>query len=307
MKQIIVLSFILYICIPAYSQDCCDRLIKQGVENDSLRKVVKAEKEMNQQYILNYQKISKDLNDSLKILRSELSKLEIFKADKWNIDNQLKQKNDSIILMKNQISEKTQQISVEIQQCEQKLREGKEKGKNEALANVINGYKNKSFDNMILSSTKLSVQRDIQLVATNSEIKPILSDLERYFNAEELLAKKIDAVQIKNAQFQLTQIKQQSVLLDKLKENIDYYEDFNNALKKTIEKLVELDRGKIAEGDALIQKMKFNEIVFELSNYVYDYYEYSNYPYLSDIVTEIIKRKKRNADADITDLLINLQ
>ena len=307
MKQIIVLSLIICICHPAYSQDCLDRIEKQAVIIDSLKKLVKTEKDKSQQLFLIYQRDTTIFLDSIKRMNSDLIKLANFKAEKANIDNLLKQKTDSIAFMNKQIFTKNQQISDEKLTCEQKSREEREKGKNEVLSSVINSYKNKRFDDLIMSSTKLSVQRDIQLVGNNSEIKPILLDLERYFNAEELLAKKIDSAQIKNAQLQLIQIKQQSVLLDKLKENIDYYEEYNDALKKTTEKLVVLDTVTDAKGDASVQKLKFNDISSELTNYIYNYYDYVYYPYLSDIVLEIIKRKQPNADADITDLLRKLQ
>ena len=90
----------------------------------------------------------------------------------------------------------------------------------------------------------------------------ILNDLSVYFNAEELLAKKINISAINNVKTQLNQIKQKSALLDKLKDNIEYYQDFNNALKGTIDKLVNLDIRKEAGGDAEIQKLKLNFLKF---------------------------------------------
>lgn len=292
---------------PAYSQDCFDKLAKQAVVIDSLQKVVKTEKGNKEHYINDYQKNSEVLRDSIKTLNSDLSKLEKFKTDKKIIDVQLKQKNDSITSLKNQISEKNQQSSIEKQKVEKRLHEEKEKGRNEALDDIINSYKNKKLDDLIKYSSKLSVQRDLQLVGNNAEIKPILFDLEKFFLAIELLAQKFDAAQIKNAQILLNQIKQQSALLEKIKENLEYYKDFNGELKKTIEKLIDLDKRKVASNDAVIQKLKFNDIVSELTNYMYNYFEYGNYPYLSDIVLEIIKRKKLNPDADISDLLKKLQ
>ena len=308
MRKIIVIPLLLCCFCAVYSQDCFDKLAKQAVVIDSLQKVIKAERESVGNQSVVYQNTLKSQRDTIKSLKSDLSKLEKFKADKKIIDAQLKQKNDSIVLLKNHISGKEQQITAEKQKCEQKLHEEKEKGKNEVLANIVNSYKNNKFDDLIKSSTKPAVRRDMQLVGNNMEmeVKQILSDLEKYFDAEELLAKKFDAAQIGKAQLQLNQIKQPSKLLDKLKENIEYYKDFSDKLKERVENLVELDKQKVAV-DSETRKMKFQLIVTELSNYMYDYDEYGNYPYLSDIVLEIIKRKKSNADADIRDLLIRLQ
>jgi hypothetical protein len=250
--------------------------------------------------------MEKSLTDQIAQMQKDLDTykdLAKYKDEKKDRDTQLKLKNDSIDLLKNQIAEINRHISDEKQKCEQKLHEEKEKGKNEVLADVVNRYKNKTFDDLIKSSTKLSVGRDRQLVGDNAEIQPILSGLETYFHTEELLAKKMDAGQMNDARIRLNQIEQSSALLDKLKEDLEYYKDFNDELKKTIEKLVDLDKRKTADSDAEIQKLKFNEIVSELADYMYNYYDYGHYPYLSDIVLEIIKRKRPDADADLMDLL----
>jgi hypothetical protein len=307
LKKIIVFSLIFCVFHPVYSQDCFDKLSKQAVLIDSLQKAVKAEKNNTQQYLLIGQTNNLAFRDTIKMLKDELSTLKIFKAEKKNIENQLNQMSETVVSLKNQIAEKNQKISAERLACEQKSLAEKEKGKNEALAEVINSYKNNKFDDLILSSTKLSVQRDMQIVDNNAEVKPILSDLEKYFLAKELLSQKIVASQINDAQTKLAQIQIQSPMRDKLLENIKLYKDFNDELKKTLEKLVDLDKRKVAAGEPEIQTLKFNEIISELADYMYNYYDFGNYPYLSNIILEIIKRKKPNADEDITDLLRQLQ
>ncbi|MDR1581733.1 MAG: hypothetical protein LBS55_00475 [Prevotellaceae bacterium] len=305
MKKIIVLLLILYGVCSAYAQqeqDCYDKIGRQAVVIDSLEKEVKRFQENNIRQTAYYQDSIRVLRDKNRELQSDLSTLEKFKTDKKNIDAQLNAKNDSIALLKNQLFEKDRQILTERQQGEQKANEENEKGKNEALENVVNTYKNKQFDDLIKFSTRQSVLRDKLLTGNNAEIQQVLSDLEKYFNAEELLAKKFDATQIEDTQVQLHQIKQESALLGTLKENLKYYHDFHDALKETIEKLIDLDKKKSADGDMEIQKLKFNDI----ANYVYNYYDYGNYPYLSAIVLEIIKRKGFNADTDISDLLRKL-
>lgn len=306
MKLFFIFSLLLLFNCSVFSQDCLDKIEKQAVIIDSLRKVIKVENKNYQQLVNDCQKISKDLHDSLIILKSELLKLEKFKLEKGFIDRQIIQKNDSITSLKNQLIQLNQQISSEKQKCILQSIEENEKGKNEALASIVNSYKSKTFDELILTSTKLIIQRDMIFVGNNASVKSVLSDLGKYFNAEEVLAKKFDTEKIKYSQAQLIQIKQQSTKLNELKENIDFYKDYNDALKKTIENLIDLDKRKVALGEVENQKKKFNEIVGELSNYMYNYYNYNNYPYLFDIVLQIIKRKKPNADADITDLLNKL-
>jgi len=216
--------------------------------------------------------------------------------------------NNVISLRNDIISDKDKQIATVKKTGEQKALEEKEKGKAEVLANILNSYKNRPFDELIKSSTKESVRRDMQLIGDEKEVQEIqvLKDLYVYFNVEESLAKKYDAAQNKTLSRQLEQVKQQSMLLNKLKEDVEFYEDYNNAFKVTIGEIVSLDSRKSADSDSEIQKMKFNEIVGILSDYMYNYYEYGNYPYLSDIVLEIINRKRFDADADIKDLLVKL-
>ena len=46
------------------------------------------------------------------------------------------------------------------------------------------------------------------------------------------------------------------------------------------------------------------EILAELSDYFYNYsFDFAEYPYLSGIVMEIINRKQKDANADISDLM----
>lgn len=272
---------------------------------DSLYKKLRANEASKKEQDVKFQKLLIDLSDTIKTLKANLLKLELYKAKKKTFEAQLKQKKDSIIILQSTISEKDKQIIREKRNGEAKAREEKEKGKKKALSTVVIMYQ-ESFDELIRSSTKASVVRDMQLIGNNQEAKPVLNDMQIYFNAQELLLEKFDAVKIRNAQMQLNQITRQSKLLNVLKENIEYYKDFNTALKETIGKLVSLDNQKSANGDSEIQKMKFNDIVTILTDYMYNYYDYAKYPYLSDIILEIIKRKQLDADADIRDLMIKL-
>jgi hypothetical protein len=54
--------------------------------------------------------------------------------------------------------------------------------------------------------------------------------------------------------------------------------------------------------------MKKIIVLSEISVYIFNYdFNFTYYPYLSNIVLEIIKRKQPDADADISDLLNALQ
>lgn len=306
MKQFSIFSLLLFFNCFVFSQDCFDKIAKQAVMIDSLQKFIKIENKNHQRLIFDCQKNIKNLNDSLTRINSDLLKVEKFKLEKISIDKIINQKNDTIILLKNQLIQLTQQISSERQNCLQNKREEYDKGRNEAMAIIANAYTSKTFDDLILTSSLLKIQQDMQFFGNIPSVKSVLSDLEKYFIAKESLANKFDIDKIKYSQTQLNLVKRQSKLLDKLKENIDFYKDYNDALKKSINNLIKLDTLTKAKGEFEIQKLKFKDISAELINYIYNFYNYENYPYLFDIVLQIIKRKKPNADADITDLLNKL-
>ena len=282
-------------------KEMIDRFGKQAVEIDSLKKLIKAE--MDSRQLLRNE--NNNLQDTLKKLKYDLANLEEFRKGKRNIDSMIRQKSDSIALLKAAISEKDKQISIEKQKAEQKGKEDNEKGKNEILTIIVNRYKSQLFDDLLKSSTKQSVVQDLRLCQSLPEINLILSDIQIYFNAKELLDSKLDAAQIKSQQIQLSQIKRESVELGKLKEILSNYQTFNDGLKETVERIIALDKKEAVSGMSNeIQKKKFDKILAELSSYIFNYdFIFSDYPYLSNILLDLIKRKQPNADADISDLL----
>jgi hypothetical protein len=295
MKKIIVLLLMLCSICSAYSQITTEMYDAKVEEIANLKAQLK---DMEKQLA--------DANKNNDKLDNELSKLNKYKSQKNDFDDQLAVQRDSIVLLKNALAEKDRQITMSKQQSDQRVREEREAGKSEALASILSDYRHKKFDDLIKSSTKLSIERDIKIVGNNVDIKPVLDDLLSYFNVEELLANKFDPSKIKDAQAKLDQIKRESELLDKLKGKIEYYKDYNNTLKNTISELNELDKNEKANGDDKIQEEKLKKIAYILANYKYNYYEYDKYPYLSEILLEIISRKHPNADADINDLLNKL-
>jgi len=318
MKKVIVLTILFCGAFAAFSQT--DSLLLKEyenkiIENSKLKTDLQTEKQNFSDLSAAYKNDTLILQKQIKALRNEVSSEKEQNANlnekkiKVERDN-LQTKVDSLITVisgQNQIVEnKNKQIEDEKANSKITADNAKKEGKEEALATIVNFYKNPLFDYIIKSSSKESVIRDLQLVGDNPEVKPVLNDLQIYFNAHQLLSEKFNTIQIENAQTLLSQIKRQSKLLDVLKENVEYYEDFNTDLIRTIGKLDDLDKSKSAAGSAEIQKLKFNEILTILTDYMYNYYDYPKYPYLSDIMLEIVKRKQPNADADITDLLKKL-
>lgn len=322
MKKIIVFTILFCGTISAYSQT--DSLLLKKFEQNIIENInsikdillndLQIEKK-NLDFRNAYNKDTLALHNQIKDLRIELSSEKqkvldlnknIVKEERDNLRTKVDSLKIAISHQNKTIEDKERQITYEQAKAQASAENAKNKGKAEVLANIVNSYKNKSFDDLIKSSTKESLVRDMQVLGNNPEVNSVLNDLQIYFNALELLSNKFDGIQINNAQTQLSQIKRQSKMLDYLKENLEFYKDFNTALKERISSLVNLDSKKLAGGDSEIQKLKFKDIINILSDYMYDYYDYAKYPYLSDIVSEIIKRKKFNADEEITDLLKKL-
>lgn len=337
MKKLIFL--VVYFCgfTTAYSQ--VNLTIQQY---DSLKKVqvVLAEKNQYlQDSILNLAtrctQDSKEANDSItnlhKSYKAELRKLvtekeklnkELKTANKKAADlqkNKIIIERDSLHYLVNRIKadnlklndkllEKDNEITSVQKHGEQKALLEKENGKREALANIIDVYKTKPFDDLIKFSNKESIMRDLSLVGNNTEIAVILNDLHNYFEAKEQLTKKFDADQIKKTQIKLNQINQKSILLDKLKKDIGNYQKFNDGLKVMLKKLNKIDEEIQGENmDEETRNIKITQIMSEISSYIFSYdSNFTDYPYLTDIVLEIIKSKQPNTDADVTYLLRKL-
>lgn len=309
MKKILILTLFLFSFCSIYAQQDLIKVIsKQAVVIDSLQKVIKGESENFSKQLKEYQKNLKNKSDTLKILKLDLSKLEKFKAEKNKSESLFKQKNDSIKLLSKQAGDVSKQLFDEKQKCRQNLREENIKGKNEVKSEIISNYKNKKFDDLILSSSKISIQRDLLLIDNNTDIKNVLNDLNIYFEAKAIFEKRYNTEQLKGIQSQLNLIKQQSSLLDKLKENIDNYQTFNNGLIDCLLKIDEIDKKETVGSDKVLINLKYNKILSEISTYIFDYdFNFIDNPYLSDVLLQLIKLKKPNPDADISNLIKKLQ
>ena len=316
MNKTIVLFIMFFGLGNAYAQSVADIISKQAIEIDSLKKVNKTfvikndslKKVISANELRNKQQ-SENQEDIIEALKNELSDLEKFKSNKKAIEAKLVAKSDSIKLLKKQISEKDNEIKNITVNSKKDAAAEKENGKNEVLNKLVNIYKNNSFDELINSSSIESVQRDKQLIGNNTDIIQIITDLETYFNAENLLSKKYDAEQVNNANSQVTLIKQQSKLVAALKNNLTNFKTFNEGLNAVIQNIIAIDIDESVKNmSPVVVKSKLDKILSELSKFIFDYnFNFVDYPYFSDIVLEIIKRKQPNPDADISDLLKKIE
>lgn len=305
MKIILIISVLLFSHCDAFSQkELIERLEKQAVEIDSLTRIFKSE-------FTNRQNIAKEnirLTDTIKLLRSDLVKLDELRLSKKKNDTILRQLTDSLVLLKTDLLKKDKQITDELKKGETREQEKYEAGKMESISSITNSYKGKTFDQLLTFSTRESAKRDLQIFQNQIEIKQMLTDVEKYFSAKELLDSRFDNQQLMSIEVQLEQIKQKSTNLDKIKELVSSYKTLNNGLKETLERIKALDNAEsVSKMSKDVQKIKFDKILAELSSFIFNYdFNVTDYPYLSDIFLEIFKRKQPNPDADISDLINKL-
>jgi hypothetical protein len=310
MKQIIVLFILVSFFSAVKAQDCiADKIAKQAIEIDSLSKVIHTYQSNKKQESSKNKNNEKEYKDSINTLKADLSKLEKFKSEKKIIDTELSFKSDSIALLKNQIIEKDNEINSIKDQSKKDAINEKENGKNEVYNKLANLYRNKSFDELIKSTSSISIQRDKELIGNYEDLIQVLADLETCLNAEKLLSIKFDVIQVNNTLNQITLIKQQSESVKTLKSKLENFKVFNEGLVSTLQRIIVIDKNENVKGSSTqIQNAKYNKILSELTKYIFEYdFNFVDYPYLSEIVLEIIKRKQPNPDADISDLLQKIE
>lgn len=317
-----LLSLLMLCCITAaFSQDLIEKIQALTLVNDSLQKQVikplndsiaklnavhSAELNLLKTQVDSLKQEKFALNNKVKILESEISDLNKtkIKAERDRYKKMLDSINARTIALEAIITEKEVLISKEKQLGEQKALQEKEIGKQEVINQILQSY-NRPFDELIASSTLQMVERDLLIVGDKLPQGNKLPALQSYFIAEQVLHEKFNQHKVDNAVSLIAGI-EQTDLVKKLNKNLNDYKLCNDALKKTIEKIVKIDEDFVANDDET-QKDKLKEILTELSWYFRNYrFNFSDYPYLSEVVLEIMKLKQKDANTDIRYLLEKL-
>ncbi len=295
-----------------------DDFEKLVLEKDSLKRFVI--KPLNDSIV----RLNSTYNKEVLELKAQLKSLEIEKNDlikknenlssinaglnsakpKVERDNLLKNVdslNANIIELKKNVSQKDDEISnIKLLGLDKEKQE-KEAGKQEVLSRIVQTY-NKPLDNLIKSLTINVVNRDSSVIGSNTEAQPTLLSLQKYYIAEQTLYEKYDEQKVKLALAQLSSIEQTNSVKN-LTDKIDTYKLRNDGLKATIDKILKIDLVTHDEFDDKSQKEKLNDILSELAWYFRNYgFNFTDYPYLSGIVLEIINQKQKNASKDISGL-----
>lgn len=279
---------------------------KNTALNDELTPLKTEKNTWDQQKKL-YKKADEKINDLEETVKAKDVKISNLETDKTNLTTK-------VSVLEKDVSAKDNKIS-NLENEKERLQTDVENLRKELSTlriikeNTVNTYKNKYFDDLIKMSTKISVSRDINILGeTDENLSNTLNDLKDYFESEELLSKKFNEAGIANAIKNITNLSStyaKSESVKNLSKNLGSYKDFNEALKSTIEKLIKLDR-KLKASTTSLQDKKFTSTMQIISRFIYDYPGYTEYPYLSDIVAELMSRKFGNANADVSDLFDKL-
>lgn len=291
-KIILYIIALFFVQTVLAQQDLIDKVTKQAVEIDSLKRAINSLNIVNTTTIKDYEDSLKELNESNVNLLSKVSIIDSLSVLEKSLKSQLIQKSDSIFKLKAFIKEKENMLLTA-----------------EAFYKVkdicAQRYLSKDFDELIQSSTLNSIQRDATLLDDNSEVTSILTDLEKYFEAKNAIGLKLDEILLKNSLTDINTIERESTLLNKLRKDIENYPTFADDLKSSIERIIDLDSKETVIGmNSEIQKMKHAKIMNEISEYIFGFdFQLVDYPYLSNIIFEVLKEKQPNPDADISFLL----
>jgi hypothetical protein len=313
MKNTFILLLIIFSFSKSYSQDLIEKIQKLTLEKDSLQKVIKPLEDtidnLRDNHFSSNKKLNKKIDSLLKVnsdLESKIAKLEKNKLKIAFDESQKKVDSLSITVEKNnkEINNKDSLLEAKIKNEVVNLKKEKENGKLEVLNQIYQSY-NKPFDDLLKSSTLKSVERDLPIIGSNQEVNQRLLNLQKYFNAEEVLGVKFNEKEVNAALNQIESL-EKTELVKKLTDKLSDYKLSNEALKSTLQKIMEIDKNFPASDDN-VQKLKLKEILYEFELFFYDYdFNFSDYPYLSNIILEIMNLKRLNSDTDIRQFLDKL-
>jgi hypothetical protein len=291
--------------------DPIQEIKSQAIQIDSLKKQINLEKNNYigvQNNILQLRDRFNQRGDTIKLLSHRLLELEKSINDQRTVETQLKLKRDSIVVLKNDLRLSKNEIISEREKGISLAKKEKELGKNEIIEKINQKYMAISFDELIGTTTKSSVEKDLQILNGGSEVSLILENLIIFHDAKYLLSQKFDKIYIDRALKNLDSILVESMLTKNLQKKIQEYEMLNEGIKVALSKINQIDQNEVVKGmPTEIQNSKLGKILTELSSFTFNYdLKENEYPYLEEIIFEIMRRKHPNPDADIADLLLKI-
>jgi hypothetical protein len=250
-----------------------------------------------------FTKETKKLADEIDKLKSEISKVE---------KSELKTENERLLEKVEKLTKEVAETKKTVQDREVKLEEiraeyeskmvvKKEEGI-QSIKNQLLLFYEKPFDELLEVTSKGSIQRDIALLGIDSKAQEKLKSLQIYHESKLLLTEKYNSAKVQKVLEELNAIEQ----TEAVKKSIDLLSNYElrfEGLQETLVNIIQLNSKRIGFDNPEFTTIKYGEMINELTTYFYDYeMKLNEYPYLAEVITEIIQKKQIEIDADLSYL-----
>ena len=250
-----------------------------------------------------YAKDSKKKEEEITKLKSDLAKLEKsdLKVELEKLNEDLAQRNSEVTENKKLIRDLEVKNAESKAEYERNLVAKKEEGI-QSIKNQLLIFYDKPFDQLVEVTSKGSIQRDIALLGVDSKVHEKLMNLQIYHESKLLLTEKFNLARVQMVLEQLTAMEQ----TEAVKKSIELLSNYKlrfEGLQETLTNLIQLDSESFGADNEGLSKRKFDKILNQLTTYFYDYeIKLNEYPYLAEVITEIIQKKQVEIDADLSYL-----
>jgi hypothetical protein len=250
-----------------------------------------------------YAKDSKKKEEEITKLKSDIAKLEKsdLKVELEKLSGDLAKRNSEVTENKKLIRELEVKIAESKAEFERNLVAKKEEGI-QSIKNQLLVFYDKPFDQLVEVTSKGSIQRDIALLGVDSKVHEKLMNLQIYHESELLLTEKFNLAKVQKVLEQLNAMEQTEAVKKSI-ELLSNYELRFEGLQETLTNIIQLNSKRIGFDNPEFTKIKYGEMINELTTYFYDYeIKLNEYPYLAEVITEIIQKKQVEIDADLSYL-----
>jgi DNA repair exonuclease SbcCD ATPase subunit len=259
---------------------------------DSLKKVIE---DLNKEYSKNAgkkERLEKKIDELEKSpLKTENSKL---KVEISNLENASLKKDSTYSKEKLTYENSINVLSEELKTQKQGM---------QIIRNQLMDFYNKPFEELVGITSLNTIQRDLKILE-NEPIQKKLKSIQIYHESKLALSEKYNEIRVKEILDQLNSLEKNEAN-KKLIEHLVSYKYRNQFLQEALAEIikVDLEEGE-RENNKLIRPIKFEKVISPLTAY-FDAYKtnFFEYPYLNDIIVEIIQKKENNVDADLNYLL----
>ncbi|MCL2283823.1 MAG: hypothetical protein FWC26_10965 [Fibromonadales bacterium] len=249
-------------------------------------------------FLCSFSMAAHPLQDSIKVLNDRIKEL---KNDTEKYEKELK----NLKKYNESLQKKMQQLAYDTVRCENEL-------KNLKKTNKKNSYE---YQDSIKMLAKINDEMNMRLKKMRNDLAEAEKDIEKCYDknskkqgmAKQVLTERYNEEKVKNNIKVLNVLDRKDSTI-KLIKVLEGYKEYNENLKVVIEKIIEITNDEIGETDRQ-QERKLGNILSVLSQYIHNNrfnLKFSDYPYLSSIIFEIMDIKQNDVNADISGLLVKL-